>query len=666
MDVVRTIRRALALIDQSARRRLGVLAFCNVLAAGFDALAILLLVPFLGFLGNSVAPAGFGVRIAEQLLPGASSERIVLVLALLATLLFIVKGISSVILLWVQTGVLNSATVDLQRRLLQSFTRAPWLVQQSSGTGELLRTVSGSVSSTMTVVAGMLGVVSEGAVFLAIVTALIIINPMLAIGALIYLVLAGLVYLRVVRRPIETRGLRLQVEGQRMNSSLIELVSGIKELTIRGSASTYLDRYTTAGRSALSAYRLIVVTNQGMRYLLEVLMITGAALVIGVATLSGSATTVLVSIGVLLAGGLRLLPALNTLLIAVNNVRANEPAVAIVEAELARLAVPDEIVPPLVGEEGGAAPIVPSGAFALEQVGFRYPTREQPALSGISIDVAFGEALGIVGATGSGKSTFVDLLLGFLQPTEGAIRIDGEPLLPHLASWRAQIGFVPQDIFLVDDTLAANITFGEVSDTISQEQLAEAITLAQLDDVVAELPEGVDTMLGERGVRLSGGAAPACWARASALSPTARIDPRRGYLCPRQRDRAAHQRRTAHAARPVDNDRDRPPTLDRTLVRPHPLPRRWSRRGPRHLRRVGSHQRGLCAPRRARRAARHVLAPSLAVHSPHGTPSDRGGRGILDTRSRLNRWMLMLQCLVVDPGDTRRRSGPHSSDSQLQ
>ncbi len=504
MDVVRTIRRALALIDQSVRRRLGVLALCNVLAAGFDALAILLLVPFLGFLGNSVAPAGFGVRIAEQLLPGASSERIVLVLALLATLLFIVKGISSVILLWVQTGVLNSATVDLQRRLLQSFTRAPWLVQQSSGTGELLRTVSGSVSSTMTVVAGTLGVVSEGAVFLSIVAALIIINPMLAIGALIYLVLAGLVYLRVVRRPIETRGLRLQVEGQRMNSSLIELVGGIKELTIRGSASTYLDRYTTAGRSALSAYRLIVVTNQGMRYLLEVLMITGAALVIGIATLSGSATTVLVSIGVLLAGGLRLLPALNTLLIAVNSVRANEPAVAIVEAELARLAVPDEVAP-MVGEEGGADPIVPTGAFALEQVGFRYPTREQLALSGISIDVAFGEALGIVGATGSGKSTFVDLLLGFLQPTEGALRIDGEPLLPHLASWRAQIGFVPQDIFLVDDTLAANITFGEVSDTISHEQLAEAIRLAQLDDVVAELPEGVDTMLGERGVRLSGG-----------------------------------------------------------------------------------------------------------------------------------------------------------------
>ncbi len=501
---MRTIRRALALIDQSALRRLGVLALCNVLAATLDALAILLLVPFLGFLGNSAVPTGFGVRIAEQLLPGASSERIVLVLALLATLLFIAKGISSVILLWVQTGVLNSAQVALQRRLLQSFTRAPWLVQQSSGTGELLRTVSGSVSSTTSSLDSSMRVVADLAVFLSISVALVVINPVLAISALAYLVLAGLIYLRAIRRRVETRGLQLQVEGKRMNSSLIELVNGIKELTIRGSASTYLDRFILAAAGYLQAARLISVINQSMRHLLEILMIMGAALVIAFATLSGSTTTVLVSIGVLLAGGLRLLPALNTLLFAVNSIRVSEPAITIVEAELARLAVPDEMAP-MVGEEGGADPIVPSGAFALEQVGFRYPTRAQPALTGISIDVAFGEALGIVGATGSGKSTFVDLLLGFLQPTEGAIRIDGESLLPHLASWRAQIGFVPQDIFLVDDTLAANITFGEVSDTISQEQLAEAITLAQLDDVVAELPEGVDTMLGERGVRLSGG-----------------------------------------------------------------------------------------------------------------------------------------------------------------
>lgn len=287
-----------------------------------------------------------------------------------------------------------------------------------------------------------------------------------------------------------------------MNSSLIELVGGIKELTIRGSALTYLGRYVRAARVSLSASQLITVSTQAMRYLLEILMIAGVALVIGFATLSGSTTTVLVSVGVLLASGLRLVPALNTLLIAVNSIRANAPAILVVEDELTRLGVSEH-----GPAEDAAGPLefVPSGAFVVDDVFFRYPTRNNDALLGISIEAKFGEALGIVGSTGSGKSTFVDLLLGLLDPASGAILIDGRPLSENLRAWRSQIGFVPQDIFLVDDTLAANITFGEIDEVISDQQIADAVRLAHLEDVVGELPEGLGTMLGERGVRLSGG-----------------------------------------------------------------------------------------------------------------------------------------------------------------
>ncbi len=502
MDILQTVRRAFALLNAPARRRLLILAAANVLVAGLDMLGILLLVPLLAFLGPGGAPQGAFVDFAEQLLGTDVPERIVLALALAATALFVAKGVAAVSLLWVQTGVLNVAQVSLSERILGSFVKAPWLVQQSSGTGAIIRTTVGSVSTTTQTVASGIGALAESAVFIAVFAALVIVNPSLAIAALIYLVAAGLTYLRIVRRPIETRGEQVQVEAEKMNSSLIELVGGIKELTVRDSTSTYLGRYARSARGYLDAYRLIAVTNQGMRYLLEILMIAGVALVIGFATLSGSTTTVLVSVGVLLAGGLRLVPALNTLLIAVNAIRANQPGVAIVEAELARLgeyeAIPDD-----AGDR--SADFVPTGAFAVSDLLFRYPTRAEDALLGISVEVGFGEALGIVGSTGSGKSTLVDLLLGLLDPASGSILIDGRPLGENLRAWRAQIGFVPQDIFLVDDTLAANITFGEADEVASAEQIAAAIRLAHLDDVVAELPEGLDTMLGERGVRLSGG-----------------------------------------------------------------------------------------------------------------------------------------------------------------
>ncbi|MEI7626396.1 MAG: ABC transporter ATP-binding protein [Actinomycetota bacterium] len=502
MDVVDTIRRALALIDQAARRRLGVLTVANVLVAAFDMLGILLLVPLLAFLGPGGAPQGQLVEFAEQLLGTTQPERIVLALAFIATGLFVVKGISAVVLLWVQTGVLNRAQVGLSQRLLESFVRAPWLVQQSSGTGELIRTTVGSAASTALIIGAGISVVAEGAVFVAVVAALVVVNPALAAASLIYLVASGLIYLKAVRRPIETRGEQVQEESARMNSSLIELVGGIKELTIRGSALTYLGRYLRAARVSLSASQLITVSTQAMRYLLEILMIAGVALVIGFATLSGSTTTVLVSVGVLLASGLRLVPALNTLLIAVNTIRANAPAILVVEDELTRLG---EYQQRPADDAVGPLEFVPSGAFVVDDVFFRYPTRSNDALLGISIEAKFGEALGIVGSTGSGKSTFVDLLLGLLEPASGAILIDGQPLRENLRAWRSQIGFVPQDIFLVDDTLAANITFGEIDEVISDQQIADAIRLAHLEDVVAELPEGLDTMLGERGVRLSGG-----------------------------------------------------------------------------------------------------------------------------------------------------------------
>jgi len=502
MDILRAIRRAIALIDHSSRRKLSVLTIFNVVVAAFDMLGILLLVPLLSFLGPGGAPQGQFVDFAKQVLGTDSPERIVLALALAATALFVAKGVSAVVLLWVQTGVLNNAQVTLSERILKGFIKAPWLVQQGSATGVMIRTTVASVTATVMITAGGISVVAEGAVFVAVVAALVIVNPALALASLIYLVLAGLVYLRVVRRPIEARGEQSQTEGARMNSSLIELVGGIRELTVRGSTGTFLDRYGSAAHGYLNANRLINVTNQAMRYLLEILMIAGVALVIGFATLSGSTTTVLVSVGILLASGLRLVPALNTLLIAVNTIRSNVPGMSIVEDELERL---KERGPEARPPDGTTFDFVPSGAFRLDSVAFRYPTRADHALYGITVEAAFGEALGIVGSTGSGKSTFVDLLLGLLDPVTGDISVDGRPLSENLRAWRSQIGFVPQDIFLVDDTLAANITFGETDEVVSDQQIANAVRLAHLEDVVAELPEGLDTMLGERGVRLSGG-----------------------------------------------------------------------------------------------------------------------------------------------------------------
>jgi ABC-type multidrug transport system fused ATPase/permease subunit len=206
--------------------------------------------------------------------------------------------------------------------------------------------------------------------------------------------------------------------------------------------------------------------------------------------------------GVLLTAGFRVLPALNMLLFSVNTIRSYESAVSVVEQELSRLNEGSAAITECAAS--GDPVFTPSGSFRFEAVRYRYPTRSIDAVRDISFDVAFGEAIGIVGASGSGKSTVVDLLLGLLQPVDGKITIDGQSLSANLDTWRDRVGFVPQDIFLADDTLAANVAFGMQRGSDAQ-QLDEALALAHLTAVVAQLPEGAETILGERGVRMSGG-----------------------------------------------------------------------------------------------------------------------------------------------------------------
>ncbi|HZS30099.1 MAG TPA: ATP-binding cassette domain-containing protein [Gaiellaceae bacterium] len=184
-----------------------------------------------------------------------------------------------------------------------------------------------------------------------------------------------------------------------------------------------------------------------------------------------------------------------------NAVQYNLPAIGIVEEELAGFAaarLPAQPAQP-------AARVGFRKALSLRDVSFRYPTRTRDALSHIDLTILPGERIGIIGPTGSGKSTLLDVLLGLLEPDAGEVLLDDEPLQNHREGWHRSIGYVPQDVYLVDDTLRANIALGWRGDDIDDEAVLEAVRLAELEEVVASLPEGVETTLGERGIRISGG-----------------------------------------------------------------------------------------------------------------------------------------------------------------
>jgi ABC-type multidrug transport system fused ATPase/permease subunit len=502
--LIQGVRRAWALVASRDRKRLRLVALYGVLIAGLDTFALILIYALISLL-NKQPVTGIAASAIHALgIDTTDRYRAALILLVITSVLFIARSLLSVLGVWLTIGASNAAQVGLISRLLVGHARAPQIVRLEQNSSETLRTVMTSVDQVVTgVVSSSVLLVSNVAVALAVALGLILSSPLVAVAATLYFALIGFLWARVVRGALERRGQRVQELAAERYRLVIQGLAAAKELQLRGRALFYADGAIAQTRGINAAMRFAGVANQSLRYLLETSLVIGAVLVVGVAGATSGREAVLPAVGLMLAGAFRLLPALNQILFLTNSVQFSRGATDFVEHELdtfgayaqrSEVAHAPEESPHRIERE-----------VRLEDVWFRYPTREEPALREVSFGIGAGESLGIAGPTGSGKSTLLDVVLGTLEPDRGIVSVDGVPLSECREAWQRSIGYVPQEVYLVDDTLRANVALGWYGEDIDDERVRKAIRLAELDDVVARLPDGLDTRVGERGVRLSGG-----------------------------------------------------------------------------------------------------------------------------------------------------------------
>jgi ABC-type multidrug transport system fused ATPase/permease subunit len=500
--LVHGIRRAWALVEPKERRRLRLLAVYGILIAGLDAFALVLIYALINLLNDQPATGIAGWLVNALGLSSTDRYRTALMLLIITSVLFITRSVLSVFGLWLTVGASNAAQANLVTRLLIGHARAPQLLRLERNSSETLRTIMSSVDLVISgVVASSVMLVANGAVAVAVAFALILSSPVVAVAVTLYFVLIALAWARGVRGALARRGQRIQELYAERYRLILQGISSAKELQLRGRALFYAEAAADRTRSINDAARLSTVANGSLRYLLETSLVVGAVLVVAVAGLTSGRAEALPAVGLVLAGAFRLLPALNQVLFLNNSVQFNAAATDFVETELATYgAYGDADSADLVTE-----PHRLQRELRLEGVNFRYPTRDAPALRDVSLVVRPGESFGIVGPTGSGKSTLLDVILGMLEPDGGSVVLDGRPLDELRDAWQRSIGYVPQDVYLVDDTLRANVALGWYGGEIDDERVLEAVSLAGLDEVVSGLPEGIESIVGERGVRLSGG-----------------------------------------------------------------------------------------------------------------------------------------------------------------
>ena len=403
---------------------------------------------------------------------------------------------------------------ELSAKLLKAYLAAPYSFHLRINSATLIQNVIGTTDNVcLGVVMPLLTSISNATVILALTLLLIQVSPM----ALVMIALL----LPLVILLIESLRSRLAFwskEGWGASAEMIRILNhglgGLKETRVIGCESYFEQQMS----QQMKRYAKNLTLAQGYgnlpRFAIEAFMIT---FIIGFTLLflhlnQGQEQNLTAILGIFALASIRLLPAISNLVSNINTFRANTFAIDKLFADLKEIETGQRIAITNISDRSknlsssaDRSPLLFRKEIVFDKITFQYPESSMKSLDKISLTIKKGESIGVIGKSGAGKTTLVDVLLGLFTPGSGDITVDGVSVYDNLRAWQNIIGYVPQSIFLIDDTLERNIAFGVPDGLIDRHRLTKAIEMAQLSEVVAQLPNGIKTVVGERGLLLSGG-----------------------------------------------------------------------------------------------------------------------------------------------------------------
>ncbi len=483
-------------LSNQRRRELGLLAMLMPATAIAEALTVAAIVPFIALVSGQPIERPFSSLL--KLIGEAGSERSLLVAALLFLTVVTLTATLRLALAWTSRhfafAVGHETAVEMQRRLLgQPYSFH--LARHSSEHLAALDKVDLLVFDFLLQGVQAISAVLIGAFILALLLA---IDPFSTVMALAIIGSLYGVALAASRRPLRQHGATISSAYEQRTKFVQDSVGGIRDLILDHSQEAAIDRFRAIDAAFARARTRTAFLATAPRYLIEAagLMVI-ALLAMVIAQRSGGITAALPFLGALALGALRLLPLMGQLYGAWASLSVAGPILADV-ATVLRLPLADDAMMP--------EPLAFDRSIEFRSVTFHYPDRPHRAVENIDLTIPKGARVAITGRTGSGKSTLADLLMGLIEPSEGSILIDGHTLTAdRLPAWRRSIAHVPQEIFLADDSIAANIALSFHGAAADQDRVQAAACQAQLHDFIESLPAGYATRIGERGVRLSGG-----------------------------------------------------------------------------------------------------------------------------------------------------------------
>ncbi len=495
-----TVRKLWQVLTPDQRRAAMVLFGLSLVGMILETLGVGLVIPAIAVMTQGDVATRYP-KFAPVLLSlgNPTSEQLVISGMLILVVIYAVKALFLAFLAWRQTRFVYRVQADLSQRLFAGYLGQPYVFHMRRNSAELIRNVLNETNIfAQTVLMAGLGFLVELLVLLGISLLMLAVEPLGALLVVSTLGVASWGFNRVTQHHLSHWGVKRQLHEGRRIQHLQQGLGGAKDVKLLGREDEFLSEFRRHNEGFTQVGARYATIGQLPRLWLELLAVTGLAALVLVVLWQGHPLEALVpTLGLFAVGAFRLLPSVNRLISTMQSVRYGLPAIAVLHSELALLR--DTHAP----ERGRLLPFRDS--LKLEQVVFQYPSTEADTIRGITLQIARGTSVGFIGSTGTGKTTLVDIILGLLTPNSGRVLVDGIDIRGHERGWQDQIGYVPQSIFLTDDSLRRNIAFGLPNEQIDDDAIWRAVRAAQLETFVNESPAGIETMVGERGVRLSGG-----------------------------------------------------------------------------------------------------------------------------------------------------------------
>ena len=481
------------------KREAIILSFMSIIGALVETIGIGLIIPILNILGNkNIVNENYFFSLIASASGNPTYEKLVIFTIFLYFGVYVIKAIYLGFLSWFQAKFTYGVKADVGNRLIIEYLKAPYEFHLERNSAHLIR----NITSECTHLVGYLlnpavVLLTEIVLAIMVIILLFLVEPIGSIVVFFTIVLSVCIFQVVVEKYSSILGIiRQEAEGKIIQKAQ-EALGGIKDVKILGKINFFTNEFSfNNDKASLVASKQYVIA-QLPRHWLEIIGVFGLSLLMVILIqFTKEPEEIIPTVGLFALAAFRLLPSANRVLNSINSFRYAETVSNLLHDELR---INQSII------ENSQTLLQFENNITLHDVSYRYPGAKSNSLSDLSLVINKGESIGIIGKSGAGKSSLVDVILGLLKPSCGGVYVDGVNINEGLTSWQEKVGYVQQNIFITDNTLRNNIAFGLKDEEIDPKLLENAINKANLRELVNDLPSGVNTFLGERGVRLSGG-----------------------------------------------------------------------------------------------------------------------------------------------------------------